>query len=197
VRHDLRLDGFRFRLRPVRRDDAQCILDLRGDARLNRHIHATSPVLADQIAWIERYLHRDGDWYFMVEDREDGAAVGTIALYDHDPAAAAAEWGRWLLKPEAQAAIESAWLIYRAAFEVLGLARVYCRTLADNAQVVSFHDSSGARRARLLPGYAQIEGATRDAVEHGVERADWAGMASRLERLARRSARTGGVGAHA
>ncbi len=76
-------------------------------------------------------------------------------------------------------------LIYRCAFDVLDLDRVYCRTLADNAQVVAFHDSCGLAR---LPGAVEIahDGAMRPAIQHELRRNEWPAIAVRLDLLARR-----------
>jgi RimJ/RimL family protein N-acetyltransferase len=124
MRHDLRLAGFRFGLRPVARGDAAFIVSLRTDPELGRYLHATSPRVEDQEAWIAAYEARPGDYYFVVEDLKDRAPVGTIGIYDVDAEApGGAEWGRWLIRPGSVAAVESALLMYRMAFEQLGLQR--------------------------------------------------------------------------
>lgn len=190
MRHDVRLEGFRFRLRPVTLADAPFIVGLRTDPELGRFLHATSPRVEDQEAWLERYFERAGDVYFVIEDGRTGEAVGTIGIYDIDEAARAGEWGRWLVKPGSVAAVESALLIYRAAFEVLGLEAVYCRTVADNQRVVSFHDSTGAPRTGVLKDHVELNGALHDSVEHRVTREAWTAMRPRLEMLASRVAGT-------
>lgn len=191
MRHDLTLSGFRFRLRPVAPGDAAFILGLRTDPELGRYLHATSPRLEDQEAWIAAYEARDGDYYFVVEDLKSGSPVGTIGVYDVGAeAAGTAEWGRWLIARGSVAAVESALLIYRMAFEQLGLDSVYCRTVADNAKVVSFHDSSGARRAGVLKDHVVLAGDAHDSIEHRVARELWDAMRPKLEALARRLAQT-------
>lgn len=186
MRHDLSLEGFRFRLRPVARADAGFIVTLRTDPELGQWLHATSSRIEDQEAWIEAYEARAGDYYFIVEDRTDGARVGTIGVYDVE--AGAGEWGRWLIRRGSVAAVESALLIYRMAFELLDLDQVYCRTVADNAKVVSFHDSTGAPRAGVLKDHVTLGGRAYDSVEHRVDRAAWTAMRPRLEMFARRAA---------
>src|ERR1700733_7831815 len=124
MRHDLTVEGFAFRLRPIGDRDASLVLELRGDAKRNRFLHPIPPRLDDQLAWLARYYERPGDYYFVVERRDSGAAEGVISIYDIDPLGESGEWGRWILKPGSLAAVESAWLIYRCAFEQLGLQRV-------------------------------------------------------------------------
>lgn len=191
MRHDLSLSGFRFRLRPVARGDAAFIVALRTDPELGRYLHVTSPRVEDQEAWIAAYEERPGDYYFIVEDLQDGSLVGAIGLYDVGvERPGEAEWGRWLIHPRSVAAVESALLIYRMAFEELGLRQVYCRTVAENAKVVSFHDSSGAQRAGVLKDHVVLGGDAHDSVEHRVDRTRWDAMRPKLEMLAQRLAKT-------
>ena len=188
MRHDLTLQGLAFRLRPIADADAPMVLELRNNSKLNRYIHATSPHLEDQLTWFSRYYERPGDYYFVVERQSSGAAEGLISVYDIDAHAACGEWGRWVLRPGSLAAVESAWLIYRCAFEQLGLERVYGRTVADNLPVVSFHDSCGITARRLLPAHFNIGGKPVDAVEHQVTRQSWPEIGLRLQKLAQLTA---------
>lgn len=189
MRHNLTLVGPAYRLRPICDADATLVLALRGDPELNRYLHATSNRLEDQLAWFAQYYERADDYYFVIERRGSGAAEGVISLYDIDSETATGEWGRWILKTKSLAAIESAWLIYRCAFEKLSLQRVFCRTVADNRSVVSFHDSCGITTRRLLPSHCELRGEPMDVVEHEVDRQSWDAIASRLEKLAHLTAR--------
>jgi RimJ/RimL family protein N-acetyltransferase len=186
VKHALTLEGPAFRLRPVAEGDAAFIVALRSDPALNAWVNPTSPRVEDQLAWLARYFEREGDWYFVIE-RLDGTAEGLIGLYDQ--ANGDAEWGRWLLKPGSLAAVESVLLMYRTAFELIGLDAVHCRTLAANERVVSFHDSCGIPERRLLPGYVELRGQQQDAVEHRLTRAAWPAVDERLAKLAQLTAR--------
>ncbi len=183
MRHDLAIQGKTCRLRPITDADAALVLELRGDPRLNRFLHTTSSNLEDQLSWFAEYYERPGDYYFVVERLAGGAPEGVISIYNVDPEARTGEWGRWVLRPSSLAAVESAWLIYRCAFELLGLEEAYCRTNAENESVVSFHDSCEIVRRTRLPDYFSIDGRTLDAIEHRVDRADWRDLAPRLERM--------------
>lgn len=183
MRHSFGIVGYRFALRPVTLNDAAFLVRLRTQAG-GRFIHQTSPRVEDQIAWIEAYEARPGDYYFIIEDIREGRPVGAVGIYD--VAAGEAEWGRWVVEGGSVAAVESALLTYRMAFEQLELAAVYCRTVADNAQVVSFHDSSGATRTGLLKDHAVLDDGPHDSIEHRVDHALWATMRPRLDMIARR-----------
>jgi RimJ/RimL family protein N-acetyltransferase len=187
MRHELRLSGAAFGLRPVRDDDAGFIVGLRSDPELSRYLNPTSSSVDDQLAWLARYYERPGDCYFVIERLATGAREGLVGIYDI--AHGEGEWGRWLLCPGSLAAVESAALIYRCAFDLLGLEAVYCRTLAANERVVSFHDSCGIAERRLLPGHVALRGEHLDAVEHRLTRAAWPEVDARLARLAQLTAR--------
>jgi RimJ/RimL family protein N-acetyltransferase len=171
-------------LRPVDVGDANFITELRSNPERNTYINSTSGRVEDQVAWIERYLERAGDWYFIVVDRESNEREGTIGLYDYEPNNRVAEWGRWILRPGSLAAVESALLIYRTAFDALSLQAVFCRTIADNKRVVSFHDSAGVPRRALLKKHVQIGGRTFDSVEHYLDRKTWDSIQPNLDHVA-------------
>lgn len=189
MRHELTLDGPAFRLRPVTDADAERIVALRNDAERARYLHPGARTLAEQLAWLAAYYERPHDYYFAVQRRDTGQTEGFVALYEIDPERSCAEWGRWILAPGSLAAAESAHLIYALAFQRLGLKRVYCRTVAANAQVVAFHDGLGLTR-RELPGWFEWHGRRMDAVEHSLQRDQWRRiepvLLTRCQRLARK-----------
>ncbi|MCX7672530.1 MAG: GNAT family N-acetyltransferase [Thiobacillaceae bacterium] len=188
MRHELALAGEGFRLRPVGDEDADLIVQLRNDPQRARYLHPGVRTRAEQLAWLAAYYDRPGDYYFAIERRGLGQTEGFAALYDVDEHMACAEWGRWILRPGSLAAVESAYLIYRIAFDHLGLRRVYCRTVAENAAVVAFHDRMGLDR-RVLPAWFDFEGRRMDAVEHTLEAAQWLRLAPMLQAQCARIAR--------
>ncbi len=188
MRHDIRLTGYRYMLRPVEVSDAEFIVDLRSNPQLNAFIHETSPRVEDQVTWMECYFERSGDWYFTVVDQLSGLREGVISIYNHDPEQGTAEWGRWIMRPGSLASLESALLMYRTAFEALGLRETYSRTIVDNKSVISFHDSCGAPRYSVLTNHFEIGGQRFDCVEHRVDSTAWEVMRPRLEQLAKRFA---------
>jgi RimJ/RimL family protein N-acetyltransferase len=192
MRHEIVANGHGYRLRPIAVDDAPLVIAFRGDAERARHLHAIGPDVAAQEAWLRRYLERPDDYYFVIERTRgaDPGPEGLVALYDVDVAGDAAEWGRWIVARGSLAATESAWLIYRVGFDVLGMSEVYCRTLRDNGAVLSFHDRCGLERRRELDLPADGPGSTWRAVEHVLTRQGWpavsALLSDRSERLAAR-----------
>ena len=173
MRHDLTVEGEAFRLRPVELRDAAFIVELRTDPVRNRYIHRSAADVRGQQQWLEQYFRRAGDYYFVIENRGSGEAEGTVGIYDLDLETRTAEWGRWIVRSGSLAALESACLVYSAAFDVLGLESVYCRTILENKAALAFQDSFGVERTRLLPRYFEREGRSLDAVEGRMSRARW------------------------
>jgi RimJ/RimL family protein N-acetyltransferase len=189
VKHDIVVEGFGYRLRPVEMEDAVFVLSLRTDPELARFLNPTSPDIEDQKRWTAAYFERPGDYYWVIESKS-GEPEGTIAIYDVDTASGTAEWGWWIVKHHSMAATESALLIYTAGFERLHMKSLYCRTVADNERVVSFHASCGLETRRILPGYFR---GSHDCVEQVQTRERWPESRARLTMLANRLAKKHGT----
>lgn len=189
MRHNLSIEGYAFRLRPIVDTDAAFVVALRSNPELNRYLHAGANRLKDQLAWLAQYYEREGAYYFVIERCTNGMSEGVIGLYDIDLAARSGEWGWWILRPSSLAGVESAYLIYRTAFELLGLSSVHCCTVSDNDKVVSFHDSCGITARKFLSQHFELGGHRHDAVEHHVDLASWIGIKPGLEQLAQLTAR--------
>ena len=191
MQHNISLACVRYRLRPVTLEDASFIVALRTDPLLNRFVHEVSPRVEDQIAWLERYFLRPDDYYFIVEDGALGKPHGTIGVYDVAENASGAEWGRWILKRGSMAALESAWLICEMGFSTLQLKSLWSRTLTDNHQVLSFHDSFGASRVDSPERHFLVRGIRKSAIEHRIDAREWPALRARhlsvVSRLARRA----------
>jgi RimJ/RimL family protein N-acetyltransferase len=189
MRHDIRVVGHAFALRPVDLTDAPLIVALRADTERARHLHPVELDIAAQEEYLSDYFQREGDYYFVIvrrAARDD--AEGLIGIYDVDDERRRAEWGRWITHRTSLAAVESAWLIYRVAFERLGLREVYCHTLEGNTAALSFHDRCGLTRRDRLQGKVEIGGERHAVIEHVLDREAWATVSELLETRARRLA---------
>jgi len=169
--------------------DAQFMLRLRTDPELSRLIHPTSPRLEDQQAYLGRYFETPGDYYFIVVRTTTGRPEGMVAIYDVDQARRQAEWGRWIMRHDSMGAPECALLVYRTAFEVLGLGKIYCRTAAANRNVVAFHTSCGLETNHAVRLTHNFGGSVYDAVEQYMTREKWADAERALDERARAVAR--------
>lgn len=189
MRHELRIEGFAFRLRPVALDDAQFIVDVRTHEQRSRYLHHTSRDVEEQTKWLKCYLEREGEYYFVIERRLPIRKEGLVVINNFSDSPRSAEWGRWVLVPGSLAAAESALLVYRTAFDVLALDEVFCRTIAENSAVVSFHDSSGLLRRAVMEDYFDLGGPRYAAIEHVLTRERWPVVSETLTTHALRVAR--------
>jgi RimJ/RimL family protein N-acetyltransferase len=133
-------------LRPVNEDDAEFILSLRLNDRLNKFINKVSPSIEIQKSWINNQRIREGDYYFLILDK-DKNAIGTISVYDINFENKTFNWGRWILKHNAPiyAMIESTLLVYHYAFRILELSKALSDVRLGNYKVINFHLSYGAK----------------------------------------------------
>ena len=177
------IDGVALRLRCVEASDAQRVFDLRTDPSLTRFLPPLQGVPSDQARWIESQRQKPNDFYFAIEKKHKpgGEAEGFLGLYNFvGDDVATAEWGRWILAKNSLASVESAYLLYRFAFETLSLGRVVCHSLLANETVVSFHDRCGLERIRTLEKEFNIRGVEYDAVEHCVTASNWPSVKSTM-----------------
>lgn len=185
------MTGAAFCLRPVTLDDARAIVELRRESERTQYLH---PVASDpqlQREWLERYFERAGDWYFAIVRKASGDVEGFVGICDVrlDAGRRIGEWGRWILRGGSLGATESALLVYRAAFNELGLDLVYCRTVADNAPVVAFHDRCSPSARSVLPDHVELRGQRYDMIEHRFERTQLAAIEAVLAPMSTRIAR--------
>lgn len=162
------IEGYSFRLKPITLNDAQFIIDVRlEDPERNKYIHKISSDIYLQQQWINKYLNKDLDYYYVIENIFTGEREGLISLYNFNNDSA--EWGRWVIRKGSSAAVESVALIYKVAFDVLGLKSIFCRTLSDNKAVVSFHDSILENKSENKETM-DVDGVRRDVIRHFVDK---------------------------
>ncbi len=187
MQHNYVIEGFAVRLRPVANADASFIVELRSDPERVKYLNPISGRIEDQVAWLDQYYDRPGDYYFIIEKIECCRSVGLISIYNFENNKA--EWGRWILSSGSCYAIESALLIYKAAFEVFNLQSVHCLTVAQNTSVINFHESCSPDYSCVVKDYFEIRGKKFDAVRHEFLQANWPLLQCRLRQLAQRIAR--------
>lgn len=83
----------------VEESDAEFILALRTNPKLNKYISSTSPDILDQQKWIEYYKikEKQGLEYYYIAKDQLGNKYGTIRLYNFDENSF--ELGSWIFMP--------------------------------------------------------------------------------------------------
>ena len=137
-------------LRLVEESDASFILSLRLDEKYNIFLSKVGSDLESQKLWIKEYKNHEANkeqYYFIIE-RVDGKRCGTVRLYDFRNDSFS--WGSWILNEDKTrySAIESAFLVYRYGFDILGFGRSHFEVMKGNDRVVGFHEKMGAIRVR-------------------------------------------------
>jgi len=182
MNHNIHVEGLAYSLRPVKPSDAEFIFDIRSSSpERQRYLHAIGASVDSQSEWIDSYLARENDYYWVIERKATGCNEGLIGIYDVDQERGTAEWGRWILRPSSLGAVESALLIYRAAFQYIKLKSLYCITVADNKPVVSFHDSCGLLRIETIKNRFTLADGVFDGIKHQCDLSDYPALVAFLE----------------
>ena len=142
-----RVEGPNLTLRLIEPEDADYVQNLRTDPTYNRHLSEVRGTVENQRRWIEGYKAREteGREFYYVIERKGGTRCGLVRLYDIGDESFT--WGSWILdanKPR-KAALESASLIYRIAFDLIGLRRAEFEVDQNNQNTLLFHRRFGAR----------------------------------------------------
>ncbi len=139
-----KITGHNLILRDAQISDAEFILSLRLDPNKNKYLHTVDDDVQAQRDYLAAYEKQYETIYFIIEDRQTGAPVGTVRIYDVQDKSFS--WGSWILTDNApsKAAIESALIIYQFALEHLGLQAAHFEVRLENERVIAFHTRFGA-----------------------------------------------------
>ncbi|MFN4128553.1 MAG: GNAT family N-acetyltransferase [Paracoccaceae bacterium] len=145
-----RIEGPNISLRLIQPSDADYVYGLRLNQDYNEHLSAVGGTAEDQRSWITGYKTREAamtELYYIVE-RRDGIPCGTLRLYNI--ASPSFEWGSWILDTNKtrKAALESAVLAYRIAFDLLDLEKAVFDVRKGNTRTLAFHHRFGAIETR-------------------------------------------------
>lgn len=177
--------GYNIRLRPVTLADAGFIVSLRSMPHVLGTVGDSAPDIQAQERWIEAYLQRTDDYYFIIESH-DGIPLGTIGIYDM--ADGSAEWGRWITLPGIMAGLPSAMLIHDIAFDQLGLRELRGCIVSDNERVISFHRRFGAEQTGVETNARFIGGKWIDLIWIVMRAGNWPAARLKLSPLAETAA---------
>jgi len=149
------MEGRTIRFRFAEPDDAEFILSLRTDSEKGRYLSPTSHDLDAQRRWLMAYKERERqglEYYFVMETLDGSKPCGVARIYDIE--GDAFTWGSWITTHDApqKSAFESACLIYRFAFEELGLSLCNTDVKLENLRVLAFNDRFGATRTSIADG---------------------------------------------
>jgi len=170
MRHDIHLEGFNLRLRPVRIEDAAFIVWLRNLDYVKGNVGDSAVDISAQEAWLKAYFERDADYYFIVESLS-GIPLGTHGLYNVTKTSA--EKGRHIIRAEVMAGVPAGILTTELAFGSMRLRELRVKMVATNVAVQSLHRKSAFKQVRVIPAAQVIAGKPVDMVEFCITAEDW------------------------
>ena len=135
--------GIYVNLRTAETSDAEFILSLRLNKNLGKYLKKTDNSIEQQKIWIKQKHRKKNDFHMIIE-LKDTTRVGVIAVYDIKDGVF--EWGRWIITPNSPIyiSIESCYLAYDFAFNILGLNITKSKIRKNNITVLGFHLNYGA-----------------------------------------------------
>lgn len=170
--HNIILEGYGCRMRPITLDDAEFMVYVRRQPHARGNIGDTSESIEKQKAWILNYFKKDDAYDWILTESETGRPVGVVALYNIRDGVA--EPGRWVVLPDASFSIATTdLLLYRFAFEQLKLERLVFNVVSFNKKVLKFHRLFGAVETHVETNARSINGSPVDFVWFEVTREQW------------------------
>lgn len=167
-------------LRPLTVDDAALTLAWRRSDRA-RLLNAGAVSVEAQAAWIASRPADELNFIIEINGRtpdSPGRPVGMLSLVHIDLDVGHAEAGRFLIGDEAAArgvpaAVEAIAILYRLAFDGLGLQRLHGVTVAANTLMIKWHAHLGMREEGRLRRHVRIDGKLHDLVCLGLLEEDY------------------------
>jgi len=182
MQHTVQAEGWGVRLRPVRLEDAEFIVWLRNLEHAKGRIGDSAMDATAQEEWLRAYFERPGDYYFIIETL-NGKPLGAYGIYDIR--GDSAESGRWVIRPEAPAAIPSALVAFDIAFTILQLDELRVKTVSTNQNVLSLNGKLGFSQTHIEPAAQVIGGKPIDQIHFVLKAADWPPYRTKLLPLAK------------
>ena len=138
------IEGRYIDLKSCTEDDAEFTRAIRKDPEFVKCLPAIENTIEQQKAWIRSQREKEGDYFFVVWDKE-GKRIGTISIYAIN--GSHAESGRLAIKAENPfQAIEAQVLVFRFAFDVLKLECLEGFIFADNDRALRFNKQFGGKQ---------------------------------------------------
>jgi RimJ/RimL family protein N-acetyltransferase len=137
----MEINGKYVTLRYVDLCDAEDIIKLRNDSKLNRYLSSQKPLtIEDQINWLLNNKNSETNHYFKIVRKKDDKFIGTISLYNINNNEG--DFGRYICI-DPIGAIESELLIIEFAFLQRRLAKIYTKVITENEKVIIQHRKFG------------------------------------------------------
>ncbi|MEE3405059.1 MAG: GNAT family N-acetyltransferase [Acutalibacteraceae bacterium] len=166
------IEGIGVNLRSVTEDDAEFTYQLRQDKERTKFLHSVSGTVEDQRNWIRSQRAREGDYYFVVEDKK-GKPLGTVGYYDI--VGVNGETGRLVINGNTAQNCDAILQLRKFAFEIIGAEHIRCTTVNGNKTMMAQLKRFGAEQVGTeideKDGFELlVYRVTREAYEAGKEK---------------------------
>lgn len=183
MRHDIVLEGYGVRLRPVTLEDAAFIVKLRNMPHAVGRIGDSATTAEMQKKWLEKYFSRDNDYYFIVESLSS-VPLGTISVYNIDFERHTAEIGRLVMAPGTRSVLAASILRNDFSFYSLGLDMLIACIVSTNKTVLSYNRKLGAEITHIAHNERIIASSPVDMVYLKLTKETWKKKRESLIQLA-------------
>lgn len=168
--------GFKVRLRPFERKDAETLCGWMNDVRVTQFIKRDPPLsLAEEIEWIESLPKRQGHKVFGMEALE-GKLIGSIGLHDISHRSGTATTGTIIGDPEYWGGgygTDAKMLLLDYAFNTLNLRKIRSRVYDFNGRSLAYARKCGYKEeGRLIKDFWK-NGRYVDTILLAVFRDEW------------------------
>lgn len=136
------LQDYGIRLRPVKLDDADFIINLRNMPHVKGKMGDFNVTLNNEKKWIENNYTNPFDYFFIIESLSL-VRLGTIGVYDIDFNKLKAQTGRIVVIPGSLSALPASILLNDFCFNDLSLERLYGCVVSTNKEVIAFNQQLG------------------------------------------------------
>ena len=142
----MNLDSKTIRLRLIEEKDASFVLSLRLDSAYNQFLSAVTPDVDALLLWIKNYKIDEaaGTRFIFIKNPTPPAKRVTLKIIKPYSSARRAVNFLYNENKTRYSALESAFLVYKFAFDILKFKKSHFDVRKGNDKVISFHEKMGA-----------------------------------------------------
>lgn len=138
--YDATVNGKYVYLKSAEIDDAEFTLSLRQNPTLTKYLPKLNITIDQQRNWIRSQQKKQGDYFFVVWNKKD-KPIGTVSIYN--VIGNTAESGRLALIGNALENTEASCLLFKFAFDILGLDKITGYIVDGNKRADRFNRQFG------------------------------------------------------
>lgn len=148
------------RLRLIEEDDLPMTLAWRNRDEVRKWFKYSEVLsLGSHREWFQKYLLRDNDYLFIVEEAQSAVAVGQASVYDINWEKGIGEVGRFIAAPEYRGRgymKQACAAIAELSFRILKIQQVFLEVFPDNERAMHVYTASGYSDCGIVEGMRRM-----------------------------------------